>query len=204
MPTGYTAGIEDGKITTGKDFLKLCTRAFGIAMNVRDEPLSVPTPTKFEPSTYYKDRFEEAKAQLEKCRKMSFEEAKTKMIKSHEDRVKMYKSIAERYIENNKKYAKVRAEVETWIPPTLEHYNLKRFALEQIDMCIEKQEYIDECLQKANEKLDDSDKAVDEFISREFESCYEDLKRAKENWEEEQARAASKNAWMENFLNSLK
>ena len=117
MPTGYTAGIEDGTITTGKDFLKLCTRAFGIAMEVRDEPLSVPTPTKFEPSTYYKDRFEEAKAELEKCKNMSFEEAKTKMVKSHEDRVKMYKSIAERYIENNNKYAKVRAEVEAWIPP---------------------------------------------------------------------------------------
>ena len=204
MPTGYTAGIEDGTITTGKDFLKLCTRAFGIAMDLRDEPLSVPTPTKFEPNTYYKDKLEEAKAELEECRKISFEEAKAKMIKSHADRVKMYKSIAERYTENNKKYAKVRAEVEAWNPPTLEHYNLKKFALEQIDMCIEKQEYIDECLQKANEKLDDSDKAVEEFISHEFESCYENLKRRKEYWEEEQARAASKNAWMENFLNSLK
>lgn len=203
MPTGYTAGIEDGEITTGKDFLKLCTRAFGIAMDLRDEPLSVHTPTKFEPNTYYKDRYEEAKEELEKCRKMSFEEAKTKMIKSHAGRVKMYRSIAERYIENNNKYAKVRAEVEAWIPPTPEHYNLKKFALGQIDMCIEKQEYIDECLQKANEKLDDSDKAVEEFISHEFESCYGDLKRAKENWEEEQARAANKNAWMENFLNSL-
>ena len=101
MPTGYTAGIEDGEITTGKDFLKLCTRAFGIAMDVRDEPLSVPTPTKFEPNTYYKDRFEKAKAELEECRKMSFEEAKAKMVKSHADRVKMYKSIAERHIENN-------------------------------------------------------------------------------------------------------
>lgn len=204
MPTGYTAGIEDGKITTGKEFLKLCTRAFGIAMDLRDEPLSTPTPTKFEPNTYYKDKFEEAKTELEKCRKMSFEEAKTKMIKSHTDRVRIYKSIAERYTENNNKYAKVRTEVEAWIPPTLEHYNLKKFALEQIDMCIEKQEYIDECLQKSNEELDVSDEAVERFISQEFESCYENLKRKKECWEEEQARAASKNAWMENFLNSLK
>lgn len=28
--TGYTAQIENGNITTGKDFLKLCTRAFGM------------------------------------------------------------------------------------------------------------------------------------------------------------------------------
>ena len=57
MPTGYTAYIEDGDITTGKEFLKLCTRAFGIAIDLKDEPLSVPTPTHFEPNTYYKERY---------------------------------------------------------------------------------------------------------------------------------------------------
>lgn len=203
MPTGYTVGIEDGEITTGKDFLKLCTRAFGIAMDLRDEPLSVPTPTKFKPNTYYKDRLEKEKAELEKCRKMSFKDAKAKMINAHLDRVKMYKSIAERHIENNKKYAKVRAEVEAWSPPTLEHYNLKKFALEQIDMCIEKQEYIDECLQKANEELDNSNEAVERYISEEIESCYKSVIRAKEDWDKEVARATSKNIWMEEFLNSL-
>ena len=203
MPTGYTAGIEDGEITTGKDFLKLCTRAFGIAMDLRDEPLSIPTPTKFEPNIYYKDRLEKEKAELEKCRKMSFEDAKTKMIKSHEDRVKTYKSMAEKALRTNEKYAKVRAEVEAWNPPTEEHYNLKKFALEQIDMCVEKQEWIDEYLQKSNKKLDDSDEAVKKFIDEEIEYCYKSVKRAEENWEEELKRVVSKNAWMEKFLNSL-
>ena len=41
MPTGYTAFIEDGDITTGKEFLLLCLRNFGIAIDVRDEPLTV-------------------------------------------------------------------------------------------------------------------------------------------------------------------
>lgn len=203
MPTGYTAGIEDGTITTGKDFLKLCTRAFGIAMDLRDKPLSVPTPTKFEPDTYYRDRIEKEKAALENAKNMSFEDAKAKMAKSYEDRIKMYNSIAERYIENNKKYAKVRAEVEAWNPPTKEHYNLKKFALEQIDMCIEKQEWIDEYLQKSNEKLDDSDEAVKKFIAEEIESCHESVVRAEASWEEELERVASKNAWMEKFLSSL-
>lgn len=52
MPTGYTAFIEDGDITTGREFLLLCSRNFGVAIDVRDEPLSVPTPTKFEPDPY--------------------------------------------------------------------------------------------------------------------------------------------------------
>jgi hypothetical protein len=32
-------------------------------------------------------------------------------------------------------YAKMRAEVVAWHPPTVEHDGLKRFMLEQIDMC---------------------------------------------------------------------
>lgn len=49
MPTGYTSYIYDGKITNGSDFLKLCTRAFGIAVDIKDENLSVATPNHFEP-----------------------------------------------------------------------------------------------------------------------------------------------------------
>lgn len=37
MPTGYTAFIEDGTVTTGKEFLLLCSRAFGIALDIRDK-----------------------------------------------------------------------------------------------------------------------------------------------------------------------
>ena len=48
MPTGYTAYIENGDITTGKEFLKLCTRAFGVAIDQKDDPLSVPTKTKIK------------------------------------------------------------------------------------------------------------------------------------------------------------
>lgn len=203
MPTGYTAGIENGTITTGKDFLKLCTRAFGIAFELKDEPLSVPTPIKFEPNTYYKKNLEEAIVNLEECRKMSFEDAKAKMIKHHQDMMEMYKSMAEKSVETNKKYSKIRSEVEAWNPPTMEHYSLKKFALEQIDMCVEKPEYIDMFLKKSNKELDDSDEAVEKFISELIESCYEDVKRAKEQWEEELARTEKNNVWMEELLNSF-
>lgn len=203
MTTGYTVGIEDGTITTGKDFLKLCTRAFGIAIDLRDEPLSVPTPTEFVLDIYYKDRVDRARKELEHAKNMSFEDAKAKMMKSHAENVAMYKYLAEKDIENNKKYAKVKAEVKAWNPPTAEHYNIKRFALEQIDMCMTKQKWIDEYLQKANEKLDDSDEAVEKYITEQIECSYENVKRAENSLKEELERVASKNTWMEQFLNSL-
>ena len=203
MPTGYTAGIEDGTITTGKDFLKLCTRAFGIAIDLRDEPLSVPTPTKFEPDTYYKKRLEDEKANFEKFKAMSFEEARTEMIKAYKDRIDMYKSMLEGSLKRNKQYAKVRAEVEDWNPPTPDHIELKKFALKQIDMCIDTQEQIDRYRKYANEELDDSDSAVAEYIHEQTEFHRQGVKRAKESWDDEVKRTEDKNIWMELFLNSL-
>lgn len=203
MPTGYTVGIEDGRIITGKDFLRLCTRAFGVAIDLKEEPLSVPTPRTIKPDTYFKDRLEEEKANLEKYKRMSFDEAKAEMLRSYADRVDIYRRMAEGSIERNKKYAKVRAEVKAWIPPTDAHRNLKNFALEQIDMCIEKQEHIDEWLQQANEKLDDSDEAVERYIAEQIEYHCESVKRAEENWKEELERVADRNSWMEEFLGSL-
>lgn len=203
MPTGYTAGIEDGKITTGKEFLKLCMRAFWIAIDLKDEPLSVPTPTKFEPDTYYKKRLEDEKANFEKFKAMSFEEARDEMIKAYKDRVDMYKSMLEGSLKRNKQYAKVRAEVEDWIPPTPEHIELKNFALKQIDMCIDTQEQIDRYREYANEELDDSDSAVAEYIHEQTEFHRQGVKRAKESWDNEVKRTEDKNKWMELFLNSL-
>lgn len=81
--TGYTAQIENGNITTGKDFLKLCTRAFGIAMDMREKPLSVPTPTQFEPDPYYKQKYDKAVEVRNKWKQMTFDEAKQKIIEKY-------------------------------------------------------------------------------------------------------------------------
>ena len=203
MPTGYTAWIEDGRITTGKDFLKLCTRAFGIAIELKDEPLSVPTLTKFEPDTYYKKRLEDEIANYEKLNAMSFEDTKAEILRAYADRINMYKTMLENSLKRNKQYAKVRAEVEAWNPPTEEHRELKEFALKQIDMCVDTQEQIDKYREYANEQLDDSDNAVAKYLCEQMEFHTKSLKRAKESWEAELKRTKDKNEWMEQFLKSL-
>ena len=55
MPTGYTYYIENGNITTAKDFIMLCTRAFGALISMRDEPLSTPIPQEIKADTQYAD-----------------------------------------------------------------------------------------------------------------------------------------------------
>lgn len=203
MPTGYTAHIEDGEITTGKEFLRLCTRAFGIAIDVKDEPLSTPTPSSFEPSPFYKESYDRTLKKLEEVNKMTFDEAKIQMRADYEKRISDYKAYAERETTMNEKYAKVRKEVEEWIPPTKQHEGLKKFALEQIDMCVTKQEYIDEYLEKSKEEFDDSDEAVQNYINDIVDYYQRNIERSYKSWQEELERTRSKNEWMTKFLESL-
>ena len=42
MPTGYTADIQDGKITTLREYALSCARAFGALIMMRDDPHDAP------------------------------------------------------------------------------------------------------------------------------------------------------------------
>lgn len=203
MPTGYTAYIENGDITTGKDFLKLCTRAFGIAIDQKDEPLSVPTKTEFEPNSYYIKSYNKACEKLQAVKNISFSEAKLKLKDQHNKRIKDYIEIAENYSSLRDKYLKVRSEVESWSPPTLEHNGVKKFALEQIDMCIPSEDTILEYINKSKEPLDLSDSAVQQFINDSISHCEDDVKYYKKLIDEEYERTHQKQDWMDQFLRSL-
>lgn len=117
MPTGYTVYIEDGSITTGKEFLKLCSRAFGVAIDLKDEPLSVPTPEYVEPDIHYKNRYTKAVAALNTALSMTSEEARREMRRSHEEKVSYAKAYLAKLEEKNRIYAVVREQVESWLPP---------------------------------------------------------------------------------------
>ena len=204
MPTGYTAFIEDGDITTGREFLLLCSRNFGVAIDVRDEPLSVPTPTKFEPNPYYKKSYEDAVKELEEAETLTFDTAKLRRQSEYEKKIKRAREIAAKMAEMNQRYQKVRREVELWIPPTDDHSGIKRFALEQIDMCVKQNNDMFEYYQKIlNVPFDDSDEAVRTYMQENIASCEDSARRAKERYEEEIQRANEKTEFMQSFISSL-
>ena len=204
MPTGYTAFIEDGDITTGREFLLLCSRNFGVAIDVRDEPLSVPTPTKFEPNPYYKKSYEDAVKELEEAETLTFDTAKLRRQSEYEKKIKRAREIAAKMAEMNQRYQKVRREVELWIPPTDDHSGIKRFALEQIDICVKQNNDMFEYYQKIlNVPFDDSDEAVRTYMQENIASCEDSARRAKERYEEEIQRANEKTEFMQSFISSL-
>lgn len=202
MPTGYTSYIKDGKITSGKEFLKLCTRTFGIAIDLKEESLDVPTPNHFEPHPYYEKAYKDSLVSREKAYSMTLEEVKEDIISKYNDNKDRAEKILEKYKDEDKKYLKVREEVEKWIPPTPEHENLKKFCLEQIDMSLNTGLY--EWYEKdINKELDTSDDTIKKYIDILRDNADEKLKRAYKKYQEELKRVEEKNLWMKQFLDSL-
>lgn len=67
MTTGYTAYIQKGVITTGKDFLKLCLSNFDIAINMKNELLS-------------KVNYDKAVEDRDNFKKLTFEQVKQQLV----------------------------------------------------------------------------------------------------------------------------
>lgn len=203
MPTGYTAFIEDGEITAGKDFLLLCSRAFGVAVDIKEEPLTVPTPMKFEVDGYYEKSLRRSLEELEKVKNMNEDEISKRMIKERDESKKYYLDLIDKEISLNKKYQKVRKEVEDWIPPTDKHNGIKKFALEQIDMCICPEKDLKKYDFLAHRELIIDEHSVKEYHEYLIESCKRTVERNRESYEEAVKRAANKTKFMEDFVKSL-
>ena len=203
MPTGYTAYILDDEVTTGKDFLKLCTRAFGVAINQRDEPLNVPTNEKQEVNNYYRNRMSEAITNLNNIFEMNYDQMTFAMTQEHHEKVKHATETVRRLEDENIKLIKVKDEVEKWKPPTEEHQNLKKFALEQIDMSMNSDGLVDAYIEDMNKVLDTSQEAVLEWYDEKLEDAIDELNNAYKWYKEEYKRIDSRNQWMKEFLDSL-
>lgn len=204
MPTGYTSYIESGEITSGAEFLKLCTRAFGVAVQVRDEPLSVPTPTHFEPDNYYLKRLESALQHWEEVKLLTFNDMKLKMSQDYTEQVLSCRKHLKDAIELNEKYEKIKKQIELWAPPSKEHQSLKRFALEQIEMSMKTQKELDYYLSRIETPLDISDEAVRKQLRTVIDNAKQDVEHAYNSWKAELERVDERNKYMEQLMESLK
>lgn len=97
MPTGYTADLVDGKINTVEEYAKLCMRAFGATLHMRDEPLDKQYTTS-EPSTYHLDAINDVKKDIERLQSTPIEEIKAGILERAE---KSLKDAIERKIKKN-------------------------------------------------------------------------------------------------------
>lgn len=133
MPTGYTAAVSDGKVTTLRQFAMDCARAMGACIMLRDEPGGGDRiPEKFEPSDYHAKALAAAHAELDRLRAMSDDEASQEASAEHVKKDADEARYAANRSETRDRYERMAALVRAWEPPTKDHVGLKSFMLRQL------------------------------------------------------------------------
>lgn len=194
MPTGYTAFIEDGTITTGKDFLMLCARNFGATIEMMDEPLSTPIPKEFKPDNMYEKWLEEDLKELAELRRATEKEIQKAIDEHHEKAVKENREHQERQRELKHKYMDILEAVKAWEPPTEGHIGLKNFAIEQIEVCIP----------DTSKKIYSEEKpSVTEWLEINLAYCLQSIERHKKMAKEEAEKCDKMNKWLKELRESL-
>lgn len=157
MPTGYTSFIEDGKVKTAKQFLHLCLRAFGVCINMRDDSLKLTDDYTEDISkgyqediNYHKRQLTSAEKKLSEIQSMSEEELCEKYIKETSDNIQYYLKAEDKRSKNNKKYLEIRSAIAAW-DCNPEFQNIKDFALNQIDISMDKDDYYQKAINKYGE-----------------------------------------------------
>jgi predicted Zn-ribbon and HTH transcriptional regulator len=202
MPTGYTYQIEEGKIDTAEEFLKICARNFGALMHMREEPLSNPI-RKDVIDNYYDKDIKECQRMIEETQEMTEGDIVRDIMKRYDDEVKRYKDAYESGKKINDRYKKVLKEVLDWNPPTSEHQALKKFAIDQINMCMDDfyLSYKDKKPKKTS--LEDAKLIAKSHKINRLKVLTEDLKHAIEKKEKIEKIIEDNNKWIDELLNSF-
>lgn len=155
MPTGYTQQIIDGKVKTPREFLHLCLRNFGICICMRDEPFdeSQEDYTEYLKKSYqdtigyYTKALENAKAEYEKVINLSDDDLYKMYVKEFTNDRDYYQKIIDEEKEQNAKYQTFYDAIKNW-DCSEEFGNIKKFALDQIDISKEPEDHYKDELSK--------------------------------------------------------
>ena len=174
MPTGYTQPIIDGTVKTPKEFLHLCLRNFGICISMRDMPLDSQEDYIEYIKKYYQDsidyvtkKLENEKEEYARISNLSDDELYEMYVKKFSDDRDYYQKRTDEIKTHNAKYQSFYDAIKNW-DCSEEFSNIKKFALDQIDISKEDEDYYADKLSK--EML-----TKEEFISNGKSKYKEDL-----------------------------
>ena len=175
MPTGYTQQIIDGTVKTPKEFLHLCLRNFGVCISMRDMPLDTPQVDyteyikKYYQDTmgYYTKALENAKKEYARISNLSDDDFYEMYVERFSHNREYYQERTDKTKKQNAQYQSFYDAIKNW-DCSEEFSNIKKFALDQIDISKEAEDYYADELSK--EML-----TKDEFISNDKSKYEEDL-----------------------------
>lgn len=202
--TGYTHNIENGTCKTPKDFLKLCLKNFGCCLEVRDESLAKFNADDFlekiknkSQSEYLTNSLANAEKKLEKLLKKSDNEWKKELESRIADTEKKLK-------ESKTKHYK-ESEILDWFTNKIKNWNcsekygnIKRFALEQLDIT-EAEDY--EWEEKLLNELTNT--TIKDYRNSNIKSVIKEVDYYKERIEDEKKKRDEIIEFIEGFLKEI-
>jgi hypothetical protein len=134
MPTGYTADVGEGKITTLRQFALRCARGMGACITMRDDPFDAQIPDKFKPDlSYHQERRDKAKAKLAELDHLSSAECEARAEAHHAESMASHEKYeAEKNLVNDR-YRNMLAAVREW---ETEAEGIKDFMIQQLEISI--------------------------------------------------------------------
>lgn len=203
MPTGYTAGILDGKITTFQQFAKQCMRAFGATIHMRDDDMDAEYQPRV-PSDWHEKELAKAQAKLKDVETITDEQILAKHKEEFTENKKRYSEYIDKANNGLAKMNAILKEVRKWQPPTSEHEGIKKFMIEQIQTTIDY-----DCKTDSWEK--ELEKCENELKYPNVKSIRENMisqatwsvNYHTENLKKEIDGCKNSNQWVTDFINSL-
>ena len=197
MPTGYTAGVGDGTVTSFRQFALDCARAFGACITMRDDPGGGESiPEEFTPSLFYAEWLERARARLAAVEAMTQDDVIAAAANANIERIQSYRERVAQREETRSRYEAMYKAAQKWSAPTPEHAELRKFMLDQLSQSISF-----DC----NSAYDVEPVPVTsaEWLATELANCRRDMERCSKDHSEEVERTAGRNAWIKALRESL-
>jgi len=204
LGTGYTYNIENGNCKTPKDFLRLCLKAFGCCVDLRDESLTdfnvneYLEKLKSEPvSDYLIESLKRAEEELEKLLKRTDNNWKVELNnKIAEAKTKLEESKIN-YQEESKIISYFTDNIKNW-DCSEDYQNIKNFALEQLSLT-EPDSY--EWNERLLKELQDTD--IKTYRNSNVQSAIKEVDYYKERIEQEKKSKQEKIDFIEGFLKEI-
>lgn len=194
MPTGYTAPVVDGEMTSPADFILNCARAFGALVSLRDSPRA-PIPDELQPSTYHAEQAEAAQARLDDLLTTDAGEAEAEARRAHDAAMGRWRDGRAKTDRVLGRLTEMRAAIVEWTPPTPDHEGLKEFMLDQLDQTIRYDGTFDT---PAPEFVPGPERLAARIAAAEWDIEYHTAEQEREN-----ERVAERNAWLAALRASL-
>ena len=205
MPTGYTAGILDGKVNTFEEFATVCTRAFGATIHMRDNPMDSPYEPR-TPSDYHTNSIQSKRERLEEIESMSDEKIVEDFNTQLGEDLKYHQTKMEEDKRNLEKLNSMLESAKSWVPPTEDHQPFRNFMIEQVESTIK----VDGDPSYHVNKMVGIKKQMEEGINpKEYrEETIQEIKSQisyhETEYQKELVRCKDSNDWMDKFFESIK